>query len=944
MRKVLKKCSGLWLMYGVFAILIILIVIGIGYYMISRDYQRFETHARQIRENYMATQRQLIKNEVERVVDFIHYNWATAEERLSRNLMERTYEALSIAANLHRANQGKMSEQESRTIILEALRPIRFNHGRGYYFATGFDGVEILFADRPDLEGKSLLDVQDTRGAFVIRDMIDLVRREGEGFYHYTWSKPNARGGDFPKIAFLSYFAPFGGFIGTGEYLDDVEKDIQKEVLERIGKIRFGKEGYIFVVSYDGVTLMNGTQPELIGENIWDMTDPKGVRVIQEERKAAEKPEGDFIEYHWEKPSTKEIRPKISFVKGFPQWRWMVGAGVYADEIEPVIAAMDAEAKKGMRQDFYRLCLTLAIILAAALSICFRLSHYFKKQLDLFYHFFKDAETGGHPIDTERIFSNELRVLGQSANSMLEKRRQAEEDLKESEDRFHSLFSSMTEGVALHELAPDESGKPAEYRIVDVNPQYERLLGLKRKQVVGKSAAEAYTTEMASYLDEFRKVALTGIPSRIETWFAPLDKHFEISIAPWGNRGFATIFSDITSRKQAEAERRSLEERLQRAEKMEAMGTLAGGVAHDLNNVLGIVVGYSELLLCDIDTSSPARSKAVEIMKGGQKAAAIVQDLLTLARRGVSSRKVLNLNDIVLDCRNSPEFSQILSYHSRIRVATDLEPNLLNISGSAIHLGKSLLNLVSNAAEAMPEGGLITIRTGNRYLDKPLSGYEEVREGDYVVLSVSDTGAGIPPGDLKRIFEPFYTKKVMGRSGTGLGLAVVWGAIKDHFGYIIVASEEGKGTTFSLYFPVTREELSREQIAASAAVYMGNGESILVVDDVEEQRELAATILDRLNYTARHVSSGEEAIEYLKENTVDLVILDMIMDPGMDGLDTYTKIREIHPNQKAIIVSGFSETDRVSKAQALGAGTYVKKPYVLEQLATAVRKELDRPA
>jgi len=197
---------------------------------------------------------------------------------------------------------------------------------------------------------------------------------------------------------------------------------------------------------------------------------------------------------------------------------------------------------------------------------------------------------------------------------------------------------------------------------------------------------------------------------------------------------------------------------------------------------------------------------------------------------------------------------------------------------------------------------------------------------------------------LITIFEPFYTKKVMGRSGTGLGLAVVWGTVKDHHGYINVESEEGKETTFTLYFPVTREELTPEEVAVSASEYMGNGESILVVDDVREQRDLASTMLAKLNYRVSSVSSGEEAVKYVQEHTVDLVVLDMIMDPGLDGLDTYLKILEIHPHQKAIIVSGFAETERVTKAQELGAGAYVKKPYVLEKLGLAVKKELDRAA
>jgi CheY-like chemotaxis protein len=375
---------------------------------------------------------------------------------------------------------------------------------------------------------------------------------------------------------------------------------------------------------------------------------------------------------------------------------------------------------------------------------------------------------------------------------------------------------------------------------------------------------------------------------------------------------------------------------------MEALGTLAGGVAHDLNNVLGAVVGYAELLLMDADKSSPIRPHLVNIMNGGERAAAIVQDLLTMARRGVSGREVLNLNKIIAVCQRSPEFEKLYSYHSSIKIMTDLEPDLLNISVSSVHLGKTLFNLVSNAIEAMPKGGMVTIKTTNQYLDRPIQGYDEVREGDYVVLSVADTGEGISAADLKRIFEPFYTKKVMGRSGTGLGLAVVWGMVKDQNGYINVQSEEGKGSIFSLYFPVTREDVSSEAVALALSEYTGKGEAILVVDDVEEQRDLAVGILRKLNYKVSSVASGEEAVRYLKKDKADLIVLDMIMDPGIDGLETYQRILRFNPPRKAIIVSGFSETERVSAAQSLGAGAYVKKPYVIEKLGLAVRKELDR--
>jgi CheY-like chemotaxis protein len=180
----------------------------------------------------------------------------------------------------------------------------------------------------------------------------------------------------------------------------------------------------------------------------------------------------------------------------------------------------------------------------------------------------------------------------------------------------------------------------------------------------------------------------------------------------------------------------------------------------------------------------------------------------------------------------------------------------------------------------------------------------------------------------------------MGRSGTGLGMAVIWGTVKDHRGYIDVQSTEGKGTTFTLYFPASREKITGEECILPVEDYTGKGESILVIDDIAGQRELALNMLTTLGYSTHSVSSGEEAVEYLKEHSVDLIVLDMIMDPGMDGLETYKKIIKFHPRQKAIIVSGFSETDRVKKAQRLGAGAYVKKPYTLEKIGIAVRNEL----
>jgi len=401
------------------------------------------------------------------------------------------------------------------------------------------------------------------------------------------------------------------------------------------------------------------------------------------------------------------------------------------------------------------------------------------------------------------------------------------------------------------------------------------------------------------------------------------------------------LIAEIEHRKQEETKRTELEAKLQRAEKMEALGTLAGGVAHDLNNILSGLVSYPELLLLDLTKDSPLRKPILAIRNSGERASAIVQDLLTLARRGITVTEVINLNQIISEYLKSPEFENLKTLHHKVRIQLSLDKDLLNILGSPVHLSKTVMNLLSNAAEAMPDGGNITISTENRYIDTPVRGYDDVEQGDYVTLTISDNGTGISSQDVEKIFEPFYTKKAMGRSGSGLGMAVVWGSVKDHRGYIDVASRYHRGTIFTLYFPVTRKAIDKADTPLSIEDYMGNKEAILVIDDVKDQREIATSILERLNYTVNSVSNGKAAVEYVKNNKVDLLVLDMIMEPGIDGLETYKEITTSNPGQKAIIASGFSETERVKEAQRHGAGAYVKKPYTLEKIGLAVKSELE---
>jgi len=515
--------------------------------------------------------------------------------------------------------------------------------------------------------------------------------------------------------------------------------------------------------------------------------------------------------------------------------------------------------------------------------------------------------------------------------------------LQESEEKYRTILESIEEGYFEVNVKGD---------LTFFNDALMKISAFDRQELMGMNYRDYTTDETAKDMYKiFNQVYKTGKPAEYRNYEIirkdgkkrVLEMSVSVMMDQTGSPiGFRGVHRDVTEKIKAKDDKKRLEYQLQRAQKMEAIGTLAGGVAHDLNNILAGFVTYPELLLLELPKESPLRKPILTIKKSGDKAAAIVQDLLTLARRGVSVREVLHLNKAIAEYLDSPEHQKLLFYHPNIRIRTDLYDDLLPMVGSPVHLSKAVMNLISNAAEAMPSGGTIRLKTENQYLDAPFAGFDAVGEGDYVVLTVSDTGIGISPTDLDRIFEPFYTKKVMGRSGTGLGMAVVWGTVKDHKGSIDVQSTEGKGTTFRLFFPAARGDLVEEKKRPTVIQYEGQGEVILIVDDVEEQREIATRLLKKLGYAVYSVSSGEQAVHYMKNHSADLLVLDMIMDPGIDGLETYKKILELHPGQKAIIASGYSETERVKEAQRLGAGSYVRKPYLLDRIGAAVRKELDR--
>ncbi len=527
------------------------------------------------------------------------------------------------------------------------------------------------------------------------------------------------------------------------------------------------------------------------------------------------------------------------------------------------------------------------------------------------------------PIDSELL----LRTIEKAI-----KHKQLEKALNASEERFKILADASWEGIIIHDTGV----------LIEANQQFFDIFGYQKEELIGSNLLEKIflpeefdkvhsrikNGEVGFHESIGRKKDGTSFPIETNSRWMEHNNH----------RVRVCAIRDISVRVQTEQEKINLLEKLAIANKIETLGLMAGSIAHDLNNILSGIVTYPEIILMQMEQDNKFREPIEFIKNAGKRAAAVVSDLLTLAHGSTAEKKICNLNTIINNHLDSFEPRNRTKFPG-VKIETHLAPDLRNISCSETHIIKMVTNLFSNALDAVDQEGTIVMSTSNRILNTALAGYEQINAGDYVVLAITDNGPCIPEHVLTKIFEPFYSKKTMGRSGSGLGLAIVWSTVHDHNGFINVQSNENT-TTFEIFFPATKEQEQEKPVGISMNAYKGHDETILIVDDQESQRIIAQNLLQELCYQTRAVASGEEAVTYLQQHKADLVLLDMKMDPGMNGRETYEQIIKTNPRQKAIIASGYSEEEEVKKMEELGVIQFIKKPYSMTQIGIMIKQTL----
>ncbi|PKN41001.1 MAG: hypothetical protein CVU60_13330 [Deltaproteobacteria bacterium HGW-Deltaproteobacteria-18] len=917
-------------------------ILLLGALWIGDALYHFDEDSALLRQEFLEARKKEVRQEVDVFLAKVKDQRASLDDVLRSDIRARVHEAWSVADNLYRLNAASKNEKELAEMIREALRPIRYKNGRGYFFATGLDGVEQLFSDRPELEGHNLLDMRDREGKPVIRDMIRIARQEGEGYYEYLWTKPGSKDNRHRKLAYIRHFPGLDWLIGTGEYLEDVENDLKARVLRNLEYERFGDGGYFFAGTLDGISLVGPTK----GRNMFEVTDANGLKIVQELARTA-KNSGGFVEY--ELPAFENNIPhrKLSYVTPVEDWNWYIGAGVDIDAIEEEIKRRHERLWDNTYKHAAAMLAVLGLVLLLQYLIARRAVARLRSGLSMFMTFFKRAQEIGEVLVPESQPYAEMEELARSANAMIKGRIHAEAALLASEARYRRLVNNATDSIFL----ADQSG-----RIVDANEQACRQLGYTHEELttmhicdvdVDAAATPDAFSSLQTALADANSVVIPGMHRRKDGSSFPV----EIRVAAFNEHGqsfMLGIARDITERiraqeslRQSEAkfvhlfqsspdaillvhlgseqikevneacvhvfghskkellgrttrdvdmfseqrdrdsilvglrkgqgvknlevtmrhkdgmklnclmssqvlniegeayalsvyhdvtEQKKIQEMMIQSEKMISVGGIAAGIAHEINNPLGIVLQASQNLATRTRADFPKNMEVAQklgldlelldlymkerkldifiedIREAGRRAAFIVRNMLDFSRRSESERGLCSMRDVATkalslagsdyDLKKNYDFKRI-----RIEIIEETEIPLVFCSETEIE--QVFLNLLRNAAQA--------IAGASEKIPDPHIVMRMSTKDDWVRIEIDDNGPGIPPEVLRRIFEPFFTTKKPGE-GTGLGLSVSYFIITSgHGGRIYAGSNDEGGSRFTIELPVTPGAAARER-------------------------------------------------------------------------------------------------------------------------------------
>ncbi len=918
-RKVKEKSSKIsffnfiFLLFSISLIFSILSIFGYYYYT---ETKKIQNRTRQMQVEYENRQRALVKTEVENSVTSIYKQYEEFVLQVKDKLRRKTYEALAFVRFINRL--GLPREQKIRT-IKEYLQFLSFYDGSIFYFLFTKEGKILLFPQNYTFEGKNISSLPK-KYSFLIK----AYNSHEEGLFEYKERDVN--------LVYVKFFKPLNLIVGTNANLTRLEGGLKKELLKDLSSIHYGerKNGYIFVIDYSGNMLASGFNKELIGKNVWDMKDKTGKKFVQEFVKTVKTKRAGFVQYMWKRPSSGDSSPKISFVEGIPMWKWIVGSGLYLDDIKEDLIDMEKNMKENINHTLKRMFYIAVFVLLLFIFIFLILKNLIKEDIARFINFFRDSIHTNKKIEKEKIVYDEFYKLALYANQMLDEKMKIEGELKKREEFYAALVEDLPVMVIRFKKG---------CILTFANKRYLDYFNVKLGDIIGEDF-------LSNILPEDRDKVVQGI-EKISTKNPTFIVQHRTNVngqekwMEWINRGifdkngqlmeYSAVGRDITEEKRKEEE-------YVRIQKLEALNFLAGGIAHDFNNILtGILgkIGIAKLL--DVENNK-VREKLEEAEAAALRARDLANKLLTFSKGGEPVREVAPLSEIIRE-------EILFALHgSNVESKIDIPKDLWYVEIDKSQIGQVIQNLIINALQAMPNGGNILITGENVVISHdtilPLS------PGKYVKISIKDTGIGISQEDLKNIFDPYFTTK---ENGSGLGLAIVYSIIKKHHGHIEVFSQEGKGTEFVIYLPAVEKAPSLEKEKREEKKKRQRSAKILVMDDDELIISVLSDILSYLGHKVEISKNGEEAIKLYreaKEQNVpfDVVIMDLTIKGGMGGKDASRKILELDPYAKIVVSSGYSEDPIMAEYKKYGFKAVLKKPYTIEAVSSLLDSLFEDPS
>ncbi|MFO7829795.1 MAG: cache domain-containing protein [Bacteroidales bacterium] len=914
-------------------IVIAIIILAIGYFWIYNEHAKFKKINERVQKNHINTHKELVRNETLKAVDYIYYKIKETEAKQKERLRSRVYMAHSIAESIYDQNKNKKSAAEIKHMIKEVLRPIRFDKGVGYIFIGNLEGYDELFPVAPQYEGKYLYDLQDDMGNYVMRDELNVVNNFGEGYVTGYWKRPHSNDQmTHKKISFVKLFEPFDWYLGTGEYVEDFEKEVQNEVLERLSKIRFDEEGYIFVNTYDGNALITDGKLVTKDTNIWDYKDPNGVKVIQEERKAIKNPDGDYIYYSWKKLTSDEIVPKMSFVKGVPEWQWMVGAGVYFQDINPLLEEQQALLKQTIKKNI----ITIVIVFGALLTFLFVFAYFLSKKakanVNSFLGFFKDASHNLVKIDESKLDFFEFKAIARSVNKMITEIKTSQDQKKEEQALFERLFESAPEAIAL--IGNNK-------KVVNVNKAFTNLFGYSKNELIDKdlddfivpkelrSQAITYYERTKNGLDiEAEEIRLKKDNSKVYVSILSTPVFFSK-----GQLGVYVIYRDITQQK--ETERVLYEAKVKAEESDRLKSAFLTNMSHEIRTPMNAVTGFSNLI---INRNLSEKDKL---------------EYLNIINK--SSNSLLEIIDNIIDV-SKLEAENLVVNHVKCNINTILDELYIDFHKLKKDRGLETVELVlkkgvrTNGFEVITDPKRLKqifsslLDNALKFTQKGLVEFGYTVNNQELLCFVKDTGIGLSKDQMRYIFEPFRqaddspTRKY---GGTGLGLTLTKRIVELLGGKIQVDAEKDKGSKFYFTIPFDLPVESKNQKTFIANQMNWGNKKIIIAEDVQTNYQFLKTLLEKTNASVTWAKDGQQLIEMVNNNDdFDLILMDIQM-PRMNGHRALKHLQDKGIKIPVIAQTAYAMEHEINEIEELGYSDYIIKPIDINTLFKKLAKYLD---